>query len=228
MSDGVQTAEVAKQEHIAHMGEELGTVYATLWQQVASLHAKWADFVALFGTSESRVELLNKAAPVFFRHVQDGLWEGILLHVARLTDPPMSGGKQNLTICRLPALIRDAKAKADVEHLISGAIRVSTFARDWRNRHIAHSDLDLSTNQSPKTLEFASRELVNQSLTALEAVLNGVARHFDDRESSFAIGDWDALWLLHVIDDGLRAVEQGRDRLLAGQSSAEAFKRRVL
>lgn len=228
MADGIQTAEEAKQEHITHMGHELGTVYAALWQEVASVHAKWADFVVLFGTSESRIDLLNKAAPSFFRHVQDGLWEGILLHVARLTDPPMSGGKQNLTICRLPALVHHSKAKAAIESLVAEAIQASTFARDWRNRHIAHSDLYLSINKSSKTLEFASRQRVDESLRALEVVLNGVAKSFDDKESSFDISDWDASHLLHVIDDGLRAAEERHNRLLAGQGNAEDFKPRVL
>jgi hypothetical protein len=34
--------------------------------------------------------------------------EATLLHIARLTDPPRTGGKDNLTINKLPNLIADA------------------------------------------------------------------------------------------------------------------------
>jgi hypothetical protein len=59
---------------------------------------KWGEYVELFGTKPSRIDLRNRAAGGFFRVVQDGLWEDVLLHVARLTDAPRSGGRANLTI----------------------------------------------------------------------------------------------------------------------------------
>jgi hypothetical protein len=98
MNSGFRSAEEAKQDHIARMGLDLGSVYDALWQQVAWVHAKWSDYVVLFGTSESRVKLLNEASPAFFRHAQDSIWESVLLHITRLTDPPATGGKQNLTV----------------------------------------------------------------------------------------------------------------------------------
>lgn len=53
------------------MGSDLGTTYNALWQQLAWLHGKWAAYVELFGTKESRIDLMNEAAPRFFRIVQD-------------------------------------------------------------------------------------------------------------------------------------------------------------
>ena len=98
MTSNVRTPEEARTEHIRVMGEELGSLYDALWQEVAGLHGKWSEYAALFGTRESRVDLLNQAAPYFFRIVQDSLWEDVLLHIARLTDPPKSAGKSNLTV----------------------------------------------------------------------------------------------------------------------------------
>ena len=56
---------------------------------------KWNDFVELFGTKETRIDLLNGSAPRFFRIVQNVLWEETLLHLARLTDSPDSVGKRS-------------------------------------------------------------------------------------------------------------------------------------
>ena len=225
-----RTAEEAKAEHIRLMGDELGTIYAALWQEVAWVHGKWSEFVALFGTRESRVDLLNAAAPAFCGLVQDSIWENVLLHVARLTDRPGTGTgtgkKQNLTIQRLPMLIDRVNARATVETKVQAALASCAFARDWRNRHIAHSDLDLKVSDTAQPLEFASRQCVNQALASLSDVLNTVAAEYLDSTSFFDTLDGDALALLYVIDDGLRADKQRRERLRKGIYDPEEFKQR--
>lgn len=125
----------------------------TIWQQVAWLHNKWEQYVELYGTKESRVTLLNQAAPLFFRVVQDTLWEDVLLHIARLTDSPESMKKANLSIQRFPAVIDDGPTKLAVETLIDEALNASEFCRDWRNRHIAHRDLRLVLDEAALPLK---------------------------------------------------------------------------
>lgn len=65
------------------MGDDLGSLYHALWNELAWLYSKWEEYVELFGTKPSRIDLLNKAAGHFFRIVQDSLWEESLLHIAR-------------------------------------------------------------------------------------------------------------------------------------------------
>ena len=79
MDSNFSSSDEAKAHHILRMGKDLGTIYDALWQEVASVHSKWSEFVVVFGTKESRIKLLNKAAPSFFRLVQDSLWENVLL-----------------------------------------------------------------------------------------------------------------------------------------------------
>lgn len=228
MTGSRRTADRAKAEHIRLMGDELGTIYSALWQEVAWVHGKWSDFVTLFGTKESRVELLNAAAPAFCRLVQDSVWENVLLHIARLTDPPATAKKQNLTIQRLPALIDRANSRDVVESSVQAALTSCAFARDWRNRHIAHSDLDLKVSDTARPLEFASRQSVKLALASLSSALNAVAAEYLDSTSFFDTVDGDALALLYVIDDGLRADEQRRQRLRDGVYDPDAFKQRDL
>src|SRR3989304_10132230 len=97
------TPDDVRKEHLASMGPRLGPVCNELLNEVAWLHAKWHEYKELYGEKPTRVELLNRAAGFFFRIVQDTLWEDTLLHVARLTDPPGSGRRQNLTVFRLPS-----------------------------------------------------------------------------------------------------------------------------
>lgn len=127
MSSTHRNADEAKAEHMRLMGDELGVVYSALWQEVAWVHGKWSDFVTLFGTKESRVNLLNAAAPAFCRLIQDSIWENILLHIARLTDPAATGKKQNLTIQRLPLLIDRANSRGKVEAKVQVALASCAF-----------------------------------------------------------------------------------------------------
>ena len=74
-----RTAEEAKKANIEKMGEPLGALFSALWQEVAVLHFHWKEYVELFGTKPERIALLNRAAPHFFRMLQDELWESTLL-----------------------------------------------------------------------------------------------------------------------------------------------------
>src|SRR2546428_12671386 len=98
------TAGEVREEHLASMGPHLGPVYNALWNEVAWLHAKWHEYKELYGEKPPRLELLNRASGFFFRIVQDTLWENTLLHLARLTDPSRSAGRQNLNLFQLPSL----------------------------------------------------------------------------------------------------------------------------
>lgn len=228
MTGPYRSAEEAKAEHVRLMGDELGTIYSALWQEIAWVYGKWSEYVTLFGTRESRVNLLNAAAPAFSRLIQDSIWENVLLHIARLTDPPTTGKKQNLTIQRLPGLIDRAHSAELVAARVQAALDACAFARDWRNRHIAHSDLDLKVLDTAKPLELASRHHVNLALESLSDVLNVVANEYLGSTNVFDPLDGDALALLYVIDDGIRTNEQRRQRILDGVYDPESLKPRDL
>lgn len=212
------------------MGEPLGALFHSLWQEVAWVHRRWREYVALYGDKASRVDLLNKAAPGFFWLVQGMLWEATLLHIARLTDPPSSAGKPNLTIQRLRPLVNDAAVARRVQTLTYTAINAAAFCRDWRNRRIAHSDLSLALDEHPAPLAAASREKVNAALTAIVEVLNAVTQHYMDTTSYFDVPGHvgDAVSLLYVIDDGLRVEAERQDRLKRGDVRPDDYRNRNL
>ena len=54
------TADEARNEYISKMGRELGEVYHHLWQEVASVHQKWDEYVELFGTKTTRIACSRK------------------------------------------------------------------------------------------------------------------------------------------------------------------------
>jgi len=219
------TAEGTEQQYIEVMGLDLGRPYHRLWSECVWLHLKWNDYTTLFGTKSERIDMLNSAAPAFFKLIQDTMWEAIILHICRLTDPPKSFGKENLTLQCLPDLI-SIEAKPKLENLLNVAKDKCTFASDWRNRHIAHRDFNLVLNQSAEPLAFASRRSVIDALEAIGAVLNAVEFQYTgstvgyEHASSHPGG---AESLLYVLRDGIEAEAARRGRWRAGQALPEDY-----
>jgi hypothetical protein len=226
-------ADEIKKVNIEKMGEPLGTQYSELWQELASIHIKWGEFVDAFGTALERVELLNRAAPLFFRTAQDALWEASVIHVARLTDPPHSPGgkgKSNLTVQNLPTLVADETLKSKLATLLATALKASEFSRDWRNRYIAHRDLSLALNAPAEPLAEASKKQMDEALKALSNVLNAVEVHYKKSETRFDMKarHGGAVNLLYVLYDGAKAQDARAKRLEAGEPSEEDLLPRAL
>lgn len=225
-----RTADEVKQQHIEAMGVELGGLYHALWNELAWLNSKWTEYVELFGTKSSRIELLNRAAGHFFKVVQNSLWEDSILNIARLTDRPGSGSKENLTIQKLPGVITDEKTKGHVTRLIEMAIENASFCRDWRNRHIAHKDFNLALKTGAEPLKPASRAKVKQALVSLSDVLNAVSSCYMGSTTCFEVITTSdgAVSLLYVLDDGLRANEERMKRIKERKYLPEDYQARDL
>ena len=209
------------ERHIASMGCALGTTYNALWQEIAHLTDKWQQYCELYGSNPSRVELLNQASPRFFHMVQNACWETIALHVCRLTDPPQSFGKKNLSVKLLPSLIDDIECKANVTKLVSVASEKAGFCRDWRNRRYAHSDYNLAFDRnSVKPLEPATRQKMRNAIAALQELLIYMTEKYENSTLSFdalSLGADDAVGLLYIIDEGLSARVEKNDRVKRGE-----------
>jgi len=215
-----RSSEEVRKHYIEGMGEELGSLFHALWNEVAWVYMKWDQYVELFGTKPSRIDLLNEAAGSFFKIVQDSLFEDTILHIARLTDPPKSAGKDNLTIQRLTCSMGDEEVSAKVAELVKVAIEKSGFCRDWRNRHIAHRDLKLALKEGAEPLKLASHAKVKEALKAISDVLNAASIHYMHAEIGFSapiISLDGAVSLLYVLDDGLRAKKERLERLKTGK-----------
>lgn len=212
------TADDVKQKYIEKLGNNLGSLFNELENELASLYMKWEEYVELFGKTPSRIDLLNQSAPVFFKIVQDSLWEDILLHLARLTDPPKSAGKDNLTLRCLPSLV-DVKIMETITNQIIDAEEKTNFCRDWRNRHIAHRDLKLVIDKHAEPLKPASRAKVKDALESFTKILNTISEYYMKSIIAFdsIIGSGGAEELLYVLDDGIKVDVERRKRIEAGK-----------
>src|SRR5206468_1454309 len=93
------------------------------------IHWRWKQYRILFDEKPSRIDLLNQAAPLFFRIVQDVFFEYTLLAIARLVGPIQSVGKPNLTVKRFPPLLAE-NLRDQMGKLIGEAETSAAFAVD--------------------------------------------------------------------------------------------------
>jgi len=208
-----QTSEDVRAEHMRLMGDDLGAIYYELWTQVSWLHLKWQRFIALFGGPKGTVDLMNATAPAFFAEIQRTTLMDILLHISCLTDPPETGRKKgvqpNLTLRRLPDLLPDAIVRTAVHKELQELGDRCRFARDWRNRHIAHRDLELLTQPTQcRPLDSPAREKIEKALAGIRDVMNTVLAHFKKARTLYEYGlgsPGDAEDLIYYLREGFEA-----------------------
>jgi len=169
-------------EYVRTMGVELGTVVALLSHKLIELQIVWNQYRQLFGEDEDTVHLLNRTAGLFFQVVQDQLWDSVLIGISKMTDPASTGKKRNLTLYALPDLIEDVDLCVIIRRMCIEAETEAQFARDHRNKRIAHEDHLHATDKESHALPGVSREAVENMLESIRAVLNTLNHHYRDTE----------------------------------------------
>lgn len=218
-----KSADDIKREHLQGFGPTLGPLYHALYNEVTWLHAKWLEYRKLYGKSEKRIDLLNETAAFFFRVIQDVLWDDILLHIARLTDPPTQGKYENLTLLRLPDAVEDGALATEFRGLVKTGLDRSQFARKWRDKHLAHIDLSHAIDVKATTLPGVSRQDVEDVLASFRQIMNRFHSIYLQGEvvfDHFLVHD-DAETLLHHLAVAVRFEDRKRDRLRQGKPLPE-------
>lgn len=217
------SADEVEQEHLEAFGPALGPLYHALENEVTLLHAKWLEYRKLYAHSEERIDLLNGTAPYFFGVVQDVLWKDVLLHIARLTDPPKQGKYEHLTLLRLPEADLDERLADELRQLVDIALNRSQFARDCRNELLAHSELSLAIGVNAELHSMGSRQDVEQALESFRAILNRLHVSYLQGEVEFGrfLTYGDANELVRLLELAARFEDQQRQQLAEGKSLPE-------
>ena len=198
------------------MGPELGSLYHELEEEVDWLQQKWNEFRELFAKGTEQIELLNTVAPNFFYMLHKLMFEDAMLHLCRLTDSAQTKvrvGKRvetrhNLSVMALAALISDDALK---DRVIAQAIQVKKnceFAREPRNRRLAHADLESFRNgtDGPKTLS----KQVDDALKSMHEVLGSIRQYYGYPPSALMKDPFGAQSLLYYLKSAVRVETAAR------------------
>ncbi len=150
-------------------------------QLLHALEGEWAEVEWRFHEYRDLfrpefIPYLNAFAGSFIGLFQRVLWDDLLLGVTRLTDPVGSGKRRNLTFRQVPSFFSGEPEKEEaLEEMVQAAITAAEFARDWRNRRIAHRDLSHARDREAMPLEEASLMRLDNALGAIHRIVNTIA-----------------------------------------------------
>lgn len=135
--------------------------------QFYNLRILWAVYTSLFGTNKERVDLLNDVSGSTAYWIERCMYESVVLGICRLTDPVSSarGRSSNISVSRLPLLVPE-KIDRELIARVEAAKEASNFARDWRNKKIAHSD---------EAVQLGKAQLANSSRLAINDAIEKIA-----------------------------------------------------
>lgn len=214
------THDEARIEYKKKMGEELGTAYHVLWNSCAQLHDRWHYYRELYGSSQSEIDVMNRTAPRFFRNIHDVLWESVLLDLAKFCDPIRVGHRRTLSLAGLESLVPNGHI-GTLKSCLSDVKDRTAFARDWRNRHIAHWDYEHSVDCDVKPLQSASRQSVEEALAAIVRVLEAIESHFTGSTLFFSGDSAEPRHLLRELKFVQRLRDERHKRLMENTATPD-------
>lgn len=152
------------------------------------LRSIWRHHKILFEEGELRRTLLHQIAPVFFGDLNQLFIEQLVLQICRLTDPPVTMGRINLTI---EYVMREADFSGAPEDLARAtALRDSikifrSKILPARNRLVSHLDRDAVMAEQP--LGDASEAEWSQFWDDLEQFLHLIHTRYVDPSGAFML-----------------------------------------
>jgi hypothetical protein len=151
-------------------------LYGPINSEVVWAHAKWQMWNGLYGSRE-RIEILRTTANGFFSVLQVVLMDDVLLALSRLTDQPGSGQRRNLTLSDLSGRLRELGligAQEEFDSHLAQARDVCADIRDFRNKHLAHRDLNAAL--TPSAAESVKPAQVTEALAHIRDMMNAFER----------------------------------------------------
>ena len=136
-----QTHDKIRKRYEDALGSEFGGLLWHLWNDLANARLACDELTFLFG-KERHAEELSILGNVFTADIFRTFSESLVLRIARLTDPATTGRHRNITIRALPQYLDSYEPlRGKVKVLIAEALDRTGFARQLRNKHLAHRDL---------------------------------------------------------------------------------------
>jgi hypothetical protein len=154
-----------RQRYIEKLGQEFGAYFFHLDQSIIGLVAIWDTYRFLFGTNSERVDLLNQTSGYVARTIQDSLHERVILGVCQVSDSYRSRGRENVTVQGLSAFVADSVHRSEILPMLHAVEDATSFARDLRNKLIAHSDLAATTGSY--RVDYSSRERIVAAIRSI-------------------------------------------------------------
>jgi hypothetical protein len=192
-------------------------LHKKLWNDCVKLHADISAFRYLFVDDAEAVAVMNATSPGFFLTFRSLLWNDMHLQLCRITDPVRTTGKQNSSISALRSIV-NPQQQCLCKELIDDAEHATMFAREWRNKWLAHRDLETALSQAP------DKRLPPSTIRGLSAAANAIGKALDCLDPAGAKTAWTPNDSANQAEVLVRYLREGhiahRERLQAFEAGA--------
>ena len=203
-------ADDGRSQYVHAMGSELGFLCHLLRDDLDWLRGKWKEHAELFEKGQKRIDLLNRAASNFFYFLNKIFFEDAMLNLCRLTDRRQTGDRESLTVMALADLISPDALKASVQNGAEDARKTCEFARTWRDRRLAHTDLVTLRQENALTLPDVNSADIDGGIKSIGAVLSLVEVHYGLPPTLLGPDPWGAKSLVNYLERADRAIDEER------------------
>jgi hypothetical protein len=159
--------------------------FKSVSNDVSQLHMYWHIYRQLYAHSEERIALLNETGSMVFYVLQHLLLDEVTLSICRLTDPATTGRRENHSVERLVAGVQEDDLADKLNSILERTQDLAKPFRDRRNRAIAHSDLETKLKLDANPLRGISREMVENTLEQIRALMNAYDHHYFNNETMY-------------------------------------------
>jgi len=163
--------------------ENIRELFMWLCQDLAALYEKWKFYIELFGKQEN-TELMSDLAQSSFQIIEESIRSDLTMGICRLSDPPKSSGKTNLSIKTLVNKcenIKNLKESFDEFNEACGPIR------HLRNKKEGHNDLNTKIKPKDNPLPGIGRKQIDKILNEASKILNIIYKEYIGGELAFDV-----------------------------------------
>jgi AbiU2 len=169
--------------------QELRKLYGYLSSALTEAHESLRALERLY-LNDDVVALLNSTAPEFFALLQQLLVHNIILYIARLTDEPETGGRENLTLSRLVLELSSnqkySELRTRLDEKCKRIEKMSCPIRLYRHKLLAHADRVEGLTPNTKLGKEISILTFRKLLKQIADFLNTFDYEFTNAETDYA------------------------------------------
>ncbi len=196
-------------------GPQLGPLFRVLRNEVGWLFVKWDQFQTLYGGRGERLDLVNATAPLFFRVVEEALWNDIRSHIRALSaeaEPNRQYTIAAMSVHDVAPLIDDDKLRTEIRMLLSRVSRATEWAREGGMHRRVRGEVAVALERKARPLDGPSRAAVTDALEAIAAVVNYLSWHYQQSTITFDTAGYPhgVVALLYAIQHGRSAQDSRR------------------
>lgn len=165
--------------------EDFRVLFMWLSQDLAALYVKWNFYLGLFSSHEN-TELMSDLAQSSFQIIEEAIRSDLTMGICRLSDPPKSSGKKNLSIKTLVNKCENIK-NLNLKESFDEFNEACGPIRHLRNKKEGHNDLNTKIKPKDNPLPGIGRKQIDKILNEASKILNVIYKEYVDSKLAFDV-----------------------------------------